>query len=253
MKSQIEFNNCIVLFNFSENKTFCVMLCCKGRNSLVGSQMEKMDFNKCFQKIHQMEEIVQNSSFSSLDVLEWTMELRENNMMLDLHNIKVKEKKIKDIEESEASRVKAREQEIERREREVEDQRRKLEEERKQMEERHKRQREFEEREEVLNLRHQEILDRQRGLKEKDAEIKERSAILEITLKLNEKEERIAIQLSNLQSATSEEQLNILRRREIEEREREVAQQQTNLEARELQLEEKNTILKIAIRLNEFR
>ena len=72
-------------------------------------------------------------------------------------------------------------------------------------------------------------------------------------MKLNEKEERIAIQLSNLQSATSEAQLNICRQREIEERERDVARRQTNLEARELQLEEKNTILEIAIRLNEFR
>jgi hypothetical protein len=229
------------------------MFCCKGRNSLDGLKKEKMKSNKCFQKIHQMEEIIQNSSFSSLDVLEWTMELRENNMMMDLHSLKVKEKKFKDIEESDSSRVKAREQEIEQREREVEDQRRKLEEERKQMEERHKRQKEFEEREELLNLRHQKNLDLQRCQKEKEAEINERSAILEITLKLNEKEERIAIQLSNLQSATSEAQLNSLRQREIEEREREVAQRQTNLEARELQLEEKSTILEIAIRLHEFR
>jgi hypothetical protein len=36
-----------------------------------------------------------------LDVLKWTVELRENNMMMDLYNLKVKEKKIKGIEESE--------------------------------------------------------------------------------------------------------------------------------------------------------
>ena len=80
----------------------------------------------------------------SLDVLEWTIELRDNNMIMDLHNLKVKEKKIKDIEEIEG----------------------------------HKHQRQFEEREEVLNLRYQEICDRQQGLKEKEADINERRAIL---------------------------------------------------------------------------
>ena len=35
-------------------------------------------------------------------------------------------------------------------------------------------------------------------LKEKEAEIKERSTILEVSLRLNKKEERIAIHLSNL-------------------------------------------------------
>ena len=215
--------------------------------------MQLVEENKEFFKIHRMEEMIQNSSFNSLDVLEWTMVLRENNILMDMQNLKVKEKKIKEIGRSAASQVRARQEVIERKECEVEEERRKLEEERKQIDERLKLQREFEEREEVLNLRHEEILDRQQSLKKKETEIKESNAILEITLKLNEKEERFAIQLRNLQSATSEAQLHILRQREIVEREEEVARQQTSLEERELQLEEKSTILEIAIRLNEFR
>ena len=200
-----------------------------------------------------MEEIIQNSPFTALDILEWNIELRENTMTMDLQNLKRREKKIQESADIEAVRARSREQEIERKEREVEEEKRKLEEERKQMEERAKRQREMEEREEVYNLRQQEILDRQKSLKEKEAEVNEKGAILQIVLKLNEKNERFSVEMNRLQSATSEAQLNILRQQEIEQREHQVALRQTSLEARELQLEEKNTILEIAIRLNQFR
>ena len=94
------------------------------------------------------------SKIDSLDVLEWTME--ENNIMMDLHNLQVKE--------------------------------------RKQMDEKLKRQREFEARKDVINQHKEKILDHEKCLKEKEAEIKERSTILEIALRLNKKDERIAIQ-----------------------------------------------------------
>jgi hypothetical protein len=158
-------------------------------------QLEKKNFRKGSETINPTEDIVEMPKIDSLDVLEWTMELRENKIMMDLHNLKVKEKKIKDIEESE----------------------------------RQMRQRESEKIEEVLNIRRQDILDQQQCLKEKEAEINERRAIL------------------------AKAQFNIMRQREIEECEREVARRQTNLEARELQLEEKNRILEIAIRVNETR
>ena len=76
----------------------------------------------------QMEEIVPQSFISDLDVKEWTMELRENNIIMDEYNVNVKEQKIKDIEEFEARQRQAREQEIEERQREISDERRKLEE-----------------------------------------------------------------------------------------------------------------------------
>jgi hypothetical protein len=153
-------------------------------------QLEKNNVRNGFETIYQTEDIVEMSTIDSLDVLEWTMELRENKIIMDLHHVKVKEKKIKDIEESE---------------------------------------RQKQQREEVLNLRHQEILDRRQCLKKKEVKFNERRAILAQT------------------------QLNIIRHREIDEREREVARRRTNLEERELQLEEKNRILEIALRLNEFR
>ena len=95
------------------------------------------------------------SKIDSLDVLEWTMEMRENNIMMDLHNLQIKE--------------------------------------RKQMEEKLKRQREFEARKDVINQQKEKILDHEKCLKEKESEIKERSTILEVALKLIKEEERIAI------------------------------------------------------------
>jgi hypothetical protein len=65
--------------------------------------------------------------------------------------------------------------------------------ERKQMEEKLKRQREFETRKDMINKHKEKLLDHEKCLKEKEGEIKERSTILEITLKLNKKDERIAI------------------------------------------------------------
>ena len=226
------------------------MLCCK----IMGNRgQERQEPRKQFFKICSTEEMIKNSPFTALDVLEWTIELRENIMTTDLQNLKRREKKIQESVDNEAIQARSREQEIERKEQEVEEKRRKLEEERKQMEERAKRQKEREERDEVYNLRQQEILDRQKSLKEKEIELNEKGAILQIVLKLNEKNERFSVQMNRLQSATSEAELNILRQQEIEEREQQVALRQTSLEARELQLEEKNTILEIAIRLNQYR
>ena len=100
------------------------------------------------------------SKINSLDVLEWAMELRENNIVMDLHNLQVNE--------------------------------------RKQMQERVKQQREFEARKDLINQHHEKFLDHEKCLKVKEVEIKERSTILEVSLRLNKKEERIAIQLSIL-------------------------------------------------------
>ena len=100
------------------------------------------------------------SNIDYLDVLEWAMELRENNIMMNLHNLQVNE--------------------------------------RKQLEERVKGQREFEARKDMINQHHEQFLDHEKCLKVKEVEIKERSTILEVSLRLNKKEERIAIQLSIL-------------------------------------------------------
>ena len=69
------------------------------------------------------------SNIDSLDVLEWAMELRENNIMMDLYNLQIKE--------------------------------------RKQMEEKLKRQREFEARKDVINQHKEKILDHEKCFKER--------------------------------------------------------------------------------------
>ena len=104
------------------------------------------------------EDIVEMPNINSLDVLEWAMELRVNNIMMNLHTLQVNE--------------------------------------RKQLEERVKGQREFEARKDMINQHHEKFLDHEKCLKVKEVEIKERSTILEVSLRLNKKEERIAIQQS---------------------------------------------------------
>ena len=64
-------------------------------------------------------------NIDSLDVLEWAMELRENNIMMNLHNLQVNE--------------------------------------RKQMEERGKGQREFEARKDMINQHHENFLYERKG------------------------------------------------------------------------------------------
>jgi hypothetical protein len=93
-------------------------------------------------------DIVEMAKVDSLDVLEWAMEMRENDMKMEIHNLQVKEIK--------------------------------------QMEDRVKRQSECEARKDIFNQSHEQILDHEKCLKVKEAEIKERSAILEISLRLNE-------------------------------------------------------------------
>lgn len=182
------------------------------------------------------EVMIAQSRLDLLEIKEWKMQLRENNICMDECNLRMKKQKLRDIEENAARQRKASEQEIEERERELELQRRQLEEEMKKVE--------------------HELAIRQENMKEKDFEVTEKNAILEITLKINKREEKMAIELNKSKANKANEQdREQLRARsiEIEEREQELVHQQESLDERELKLEEKNMIMEIAFRINDFR
>ena len=217
--------------------------------------MEMEKDGKCIEDVP-LKEIIHHSKICALDVKEWTMELRENNIIMDEKNVKAKEKKIRDIEENEARQRQVREKEIEERHREIDKQRNKLGEERIQMNERLTKLMEIDEIQEVIHLQHQDILSLNQQLVERELEVHEKNSLLEITLNMKQKDEKIALQKKNLQAIElieEENQLNLARESEIEVREKEIALQQQNLDAREVQIEEENRILEIAIHLNDFR
>ena len=230
------------------------MYCCKQQSSILSDlkQMEEDEMNH-FEMIETKEGILL-SGFSDLDVKEWTMELRENYVQMDAYNVKLKEEKMKDIKEREVKQRQARERDIKEKQRRIENERKELKDQRIQIEERISRQNEVDEGEESTHFE-QELYEKRQRLKAKQFEIQEKNDILEITLKINKKEEKLALQLKNSKAITlanDENQLVDTREREIEERENELTLRQQSLEERELQLEE-SSILDIAICLNQFR
>ena len=202
--------------------------------------MEEDEMNH-FEMIETKEGILL-SGFSDLDVKEWTMELRENYVQMDAYNVKLKEEKMKAIKEREVKQREAREKDIEEKQRKIENERKELEEQRIQIEKRISRQNTVVDEKESTYFE-QELHEKRQRLKAKQFEIKENNAILEITLKINKKEEKLALQLQNSNVMNSEN----------EERDNELTLRQQSLEEREFQLEEKSSILDIAIRSNQFR
>ena len=99
------------------------MYCCKQQSSILSDlkQMEDEELN-CFEMLKTKESILL-SDFSHLDVKEWTMELRENDVKMDAYNVKLKEEKIKCIKEKEVKQRQAREKEIEEKQRKIENER----------------------------------------------------------------------------------------------------------------------------------
>jgi len=188
------------------------------------------------------------TGMNDLEIKEWNMTLRENTICMDEYNVKVKRQKIEAIEQIEAERRLAREKEIDEKEKELILQQRLLEAARMELEQTRTREREMEEREEELALQRQALDDRERNLQEKNA-------VLEIVVRLNEKEQKIALHLRNLASVKPEEidaDMLSARERELEEREQELFLRQRELEEREFDMDDKNAVLEIAIRGNEF-
>ena len=176
------------------------------------------------------------------------MELRENNISMDEHNLRIKKQKIKAIEENRERQRKASEQEIEEKEKELEIRRKQLDEEMQIFDENLARKKIFEEKDQVDKFS-QELVDN------RNLELTEKNTLLEITLKMKKKEE-MEIELKEFRTNSAEHQdRELLKARsiDVEERERELVHQQESLDERELQLEEKKLILEIAFRVDDFR
>ena len=97
---------------------------------------------------------------------------------------------------------------------------------------------------------HQEALDDQ------ESDLDERSACLEIVVRLNEKEQKIALPLRNLESVRHELEESdrmMARESQLEEKEQELFLRQREIEEREFDMDEKNAVLEIAIQVNDFR
>lgn len=224
------------------------MFCCKRSQSCHSAVYMKAEHSENEEE-EEDEVMIAQSRLDLLEIKEWKMQLRENNICMDECNLRMKKQKLRDIEENAARQRKASEQEIEERERELELQRRQLEEEMKKVDEAFRRKRGTSKEEHELAIR-------QENMKEKDFEVTEKNAILEITLKMNKREEKMAIELNKSKANKANEQdREQLRARsiEIEEREQELVHQQESLDERELKLEEKNMIMEIAFRINDFR
>ena len=93
------------------------MLCYKLSLS-TSMEMEKMVQRK---EEVPMQELIPPSNICDMDVKEWAMEMRENNIVMDELNMQVKEEKMKDIEQIEYRQRKSREEEIVGKEKDIDD------------------------------------------------------------------------------------------------------------------------------------
>ena len=190
-----------------------------------------------------------HSGVKEIDVKEWNMTLRENVICLDEHNVRVKKQKIKAIEQIETERKLAIEKEIDEREKELFCQQQILEATRLELEQVKEMEKEISDREEKISQRRQALENREHDLDERDA-------ILEIVVRLNEKEQKIALPLRNLEIVQQELEASdrmLARESQLEEKEEELFLRQRDIEEREFDINDKNAVLEIAIRVNDFR
>ena len=207
-------------------KTVEVMLCCKEE-----VELEEKDV---------WEKVPGKSRATNLEIREWALLLRENRVTLDNINLENKEQSIKDEAERANHDLNIRRANVEKREREMAEERAEFERIRSRFENRFGLQRDFEEREEILNRRHQELLELRQNLRRREFELNEKGGVVQIVLKLQEKN-----QLGNDESEEGQKTLN--------EREFSLVQQEVILDQRETKLQEESAILEIAVRISGLR
>lgn len=215
------------------------MWCCKDPTEPQGTSIEDSD----------EDEDDDQSGVSALEIKEWIMTLRENIICLDEYNVRGKKRKIEALEQIEANRRRAKEKEIDAREQELLFQQKLLEDTRLELEY-------VRTREEELEAKEQEISLKRQALDDLENDIKDRNGVLEIVVRLNEKEQKIALQLQNLKAVQSDQvetDLNFAREKELEEKEQELFLRQRELEEREFEIDEKNDALDMAIQVKDFR
>ena len=203
----------------------------------------------CFSMI-QTKETKRETIITDFDVKDWTMVLRENDIAMEEYNVKTKELKIRSDSERESKEIQMRERRLKERQIKIEKERKLLEAQKKQIEERNHRRRSIGKREDT-SLLNRKLSEEQRKLKKtRSFDIQEKSAVLEIKLKVNEKEETIALRLK---LAENENQRLVNREKELVDREAQFSRQQNNLSEKELQQERKRSITEISINLNKLR
>jgi hypothetical protein len=220
------------------------MFCCKRKQSCQSSIYVRSENSE--NEKEDEEDLFGSSGFNQLEIKEWKMELRENNICMDEHNLLIKKQKIKAIEENTERQRKASEQEMDEKEKELEIQRKHLDKEMKIVEGNLARKKGIEEKDQAQKLS-QELVDKH------NFELTEKNALLEITLKMKKNEKKMEVEFRTNNGEQQDGELLRARSIEVEERERELVQQQESLDERELQLEEKKLILEIAFRVNDFR
>ena len=111
-------------------------------------------------------------------------------------------------------------------------------------------------REQEILIREQELSLQRQALDDRETDLDERNAVLEIVVRLNEKEQKIALPLKNLLAVQSDQDVSdrmFARETELEEKEEELFLRQREIEEREFEMDDKNAVLEIAIRVNDFR
>ena len=116
-----------------------------------------------------MQELIPPSNICDMDVQEWAMEMRENNIVMDELNMQVKEEKIRDIEQIEYRERTSREEEIVGKEKDI-DYREKF----------------FNMREKEINEKKKEVSLRYQMLDIQELRIVEKSRIFEMLNQMNE-------------------------------------------------------------------
>ena len=181
-----------------------------------------------------------------IDVKEWNITLRENIVCLDEHNVLVKTQKIEAIEQVEAERRVSREKYIEEIEKELMLQQQLLEATRLELEQERDRDEERRNREQNLEIQ-------QHALDEQEKDLVERKAVLEIVVHMNENDQKLSLPLRNeLEEQEASHQM-LARETQLEEKEEELFLRQREIEEREFEIDEKNAVLKVAIRGNDHR
>ena len=80
------------------------MFCCKRKQSCQSSIYVRSEISE--NENEDEEDLFGCSGFNQLEIKEWKMELRDNNICMNEHNLRIKKQKIKAIEENKARQKK---------------------------------------------------------------------------------------------------------------------------------------------------
>ena len=153
------------------------MFCYKRKQKVVASKEDDLEKN---------EVIIKPTILDLMEIKERKMQMRENEICRKEISVKEKKQKLKEVEENERILKKALDQQFENREHFIIVKQNKLEADLKEMNEN------------LAYLAKNEFHhDREETLKRKEFELTDKNAVLEITLKIHEQSERLAIQRKN--------------------------------------------------------